>query len=181
VDANFNLMDLVRPAYAVGVLGIIVEWRAYFQHNGWAFRRWSAMAALLWAGQYILLDAWTAALTMASTALRSILSGRLETRSRRNWAAAGFIVFFVGLTYFSWQGSVSLLPAFAVINTSLALFYLNNRWMRVALLFSSVAWLANDVYWLAWPAILAESVAVVINLRTIVSLFEFYKLTNQSD
>ena len=74
---------------------------------------------------------------------------------------------FAGLTAASWQGRVSLLPAFAVINTTLALFYLDNRRMRMALLASSTAWIANDVYWQAWPALVAESVAVGLNVRTI--------------
>ena len=29
------------------------------------------------------------------------------------------------------------------------------------------AWIANDLIWQAWPALLAESVAVALNLRTI--------------
>lgn len=71
------------------------------------------------------------------------------------------------LTAASWQGPVSLLPAFAVINTTLALFYLDNRRMRIALLASSVAWIANDLVWQAWPALLAETVAAMLNVRTI--------------
>ena len=62
---------------------------------------------------------------------------------------------------------MSLLPAFAVINTSLALFYLDNRRMRIALLASSAAWIANDLYWQAWPALLAECVAIALNALTI--------------
>jgi len=38
------------------------------------------------------------------------------------------------LTAISWPGSVSLLPAFAVINITLALFYLDNRRMRRGLI-----------------------------------------------
>jgi hypothetical protein len=71
------------------------------------------------------------------------------------------------MTVFSWQGLVSLLPAFAVINTTLALFYLENRSMRILMLASSIAWIINDIIWQAWPALLAESVAVLLNLRTI--------------
>ncbi len=158
-------------AYLIGGVGILVEWRAYWLSGGLAFRRWSAAGALLWAAQYLLLGAWTAGLTMASTALRTMLSGRLEKDVYKRWAAAGFVALFTGLTAFSWQGPVSLLPAFAVINTTLALFYLNNRNMRIALLASSVAWIGNDYIWQAWPALLAESVAMGINLRTIRKLY----------
>lgn len=154
-------------AYAVGVVGIAVEWRAYLLHCGRGFRRWSAVGALAWATQYLLLGAWTAALTMASTALRTLLSDRLEQNRHKHFAATGFVLLFAGMTAWSWQGGVSLLPAFAVINTTLALFYLGNRAMRVALLASAAAWIANDVVWQAWPALLAESVAVGLNLRTI--------------
>ncbi len=118
----------------------------------------------------MLLQAWTAGLTMASTAVRSLLSGSLERGPYKHWTAAGFVALFSGLTAVSWQGAISLLPAFAVINTTLALFYLDNRQMRIALLVSSLAWLANDYYWQAWPALLAESVAMGINLRTIKGL-----------
>lgn len=157
-------------AYAIGGVGMLAEWRAYGLHCGRAFRRWSAAGAMLWALMYALLGAWTAAVTMASTALRTVLSGWLETPARRHQAALGFVLLFAALTALSWQGPVSLLPAFAAINTTLALFYLGNRPMRIALLASSTAWIANDLYWHAWPALLAEAVVVILNLRTILSL-----------
>ena len=157
-------------AYALGGVGVVVEWRAYLLRCGQAFRRWSAAGALLWACMYALLGAWTAALTMASTALRTWLSGWLDTHRHKHLAAFGFVLLFAGLTAVSWQGPVSLLPAFAVINTTLALFYLGNRAMRIALFASSAAWIANDLYWQAWPALLAEVVVVVLNLRTIRAL-----------
>lgn len=158
---------LQAAAYFLGGLGVIVEWRSYSLPAGSAFRRWSAAAALLWAGQYLLLTAWTAGLTMAGTSLRTLLSTRNTGTTGRHLAAGACLLLFAGLTALSWQGAMSLLPAFAVCNTTLALFYLGNRRMRIALLASSLAWLGNDLYWQAWPALLAESVAVLINLRTI--------------
>ena len=163
---------MLIAAYAIGGMGILVEWRAYFLHCGTAFRRWSAFGALLWATQYFLLHAWTAGFTMGCTALRTLLSDRLHTGPYKHGAAAGFILLFAVLTIISWQGYISLLPAFAVINTSLALFYFGNRTMRIALLVSSLAWIANDYYWNAWPALLAESVAMAINFHTIRQLFK---------
>ena len=154
-------------AYAVGGVGVLVEWRAYTLACGRDFRRWSAAAAMLWAVMYGLLGAWTAALTMGTTAVRTLLSGWLESHPKKHFAAIAFILLFAALTLVSWQGLVSLLPAFAVINTTLALFYLNNRSMRIALLASSAAWIANDLYWQAWPALLAEIVAAGLNLRMI--------------
>lgn len=160
-------MSLPWLAYTVGAVGMMVEWRAYLLHCGAAFRRWSAVGALLWSGMYILLGAWTAALTMGCTALRTALSDRIEGRRRKHLAAAAFVLLFVVLTLVSWQGRVSLLPAFAVLNTTLALFYLGNRPMRATLVASSAAWIANDLYWQAWPALIAESVAVLLNVRTV--------------
>lgn len=125
------------------------------------------MGALLWALQYMLLGAWTAGLNMAVTAFRTVLSGLQAENFFKHASVAGFISIFSALTYLSWQGYISLLPAFAVINTTLALYYLNNRNMRIALLASSMAWIINDVYWQAWTALLAESVAIGINIRTI--------------
>ncbi|MBF0257096.1 MAG: YgjV family protein [Gammaproteobacteria bacterium] len=163
-------------AYSLGTLGIGAEWRSYSLACGQAFRRWSAIGALLWSGMYALLDAWTAALTMATTALRTWLSGWLENPQRKHPAAIGFVLLFIGLTALSWQGPISLLPAFAVINTTLALFYLGNRAMRIALLGSSIAWIANDILWHAWPALLAEVVAAGLNLRTIQRLGQVEQL-----
>lgn len=154
-------------AYAVGGIGVLVEWRAYLLHCGSAFRRWSAAGAVLWSVMYVLLGAWTAALTMGSTAMRTLVSNRLEHHHHKHLAAFGFVQLFALLTALSWQGWVSLLPAFAVINTTLALFYLDNRRMRILLLASSAAWIANDFLWQAWPALLAETVAAILNLRTI--------------
>ena len=154
-------------AYLIGGLGIAAEWRAYWLSCGLAFRRWSALAALLWAAQYGLLGAWTAGLTMAMTALRTVLTAGPSSRNSKHAMTGIFVAVFTGLTVLSWQGPVSLLPAFAVINTTLALFYADNQRMRMILLASSAAWLANDLYWQAWPALVAEAVAILINLKTI--------------
>lgn len=109
---------------------------------------------------------------MASSALRTLLSGWLENKIYKHGAAMAFLLLFAALAALSWQGMVSLLPAIAVINTTLALFYLDNKTMRIALLASSLAWLSNDIYWQAWPSLFAESIAMLINLRTIRRLFK---------
>lgn len=158
---------LIQFAYAVGLVAVVAEWLAYHFHCGVRFRRWSAFAALLWALQYLCLGAISAALNMALTALRTLLSGLIEHSMVKNLAVLVFCLLFAGLTAISWQGWSSLLPAFAVINTTLAQFYLGNKAMRITLLFSSLAWVGNDWIWQAWPALLAESVAILINLRSI--------------
>lgn len=160
-------LDARWLGYAVGAVGVVLEWRSYAMTCDRRFRRWSALGALLWAMQYLFLQAYTAALTMACTAARTLLSQHRFQAWAKHAVAAGFVGVFAVLTFMSWQGPVSLLPAFAVINTSLALFYLQQRAMRLALLLSSCAWLSNDWYWQAWPALLAESVAMLINGRTI--------------
>lgn len=169
-----QLADSINPtllAYLIGAVGILLEWRSYYLPSGREFRRWSAMGALLWALQYMLLGAWTAGLSMAITALRTVLSGLQPQKLFKHGSVAGFILIFSGLAHLSWQGYISLLPAFAVINTTLALYYFDNRNMRIALLASSLAWIINDVYWQAWPALIAESVAIGINIRTIRKMF----------
>lgn len=167
----FDALNFQLLAYAIGSVGVLIEWRAYCLRSGQDFRHWSASGSVLWAVQYCLLEAKTAGLIMGFTALRTILSGRVQSGIYKHLVATGFVLIFFVLTYVSWQGEISLLPAFAVINTTLALFYLDNRTMRIALLASSLAWIANDLYWQAWPALLAESVAMGINVNTIRKLF----------
>lgn len=164
---NLDLFNIHNLVIMLGAVGVLVEWQSYRFKSGQAFRRWSAIGALFWAIQYLLLDALTASITMASTAIRSLYSDRLESGIYRHYSALGFVLWFGMLTIYTWQGLISLLPAFAVINTTLALFYLDNRKMRMTLLVSSLAWIGNDLYWQAWPALLAETVAMGINLRTI--------------
>lgn len=159
--------SLLWLAYIIGAIGIFVEWRSYVLYDASAFRRWSAAGAVLWGFMYLLLGAWTAAITMSCTAARTLVSGLLTSTARRHFFAGLFVSAFVVMTALSWQGAISLLPAFAVINTTLALFYLENRAMRIVILASSTAWIINDLFWQAWPALLAEAVAIVLNLRTI--------------
>ena len=158
---------LILFGYAIGLIAVIAEWWSYHLHCGIKFRRWSAIAALLWALQYLCLGAITAAVNMALTALRTLLSGVLEHSAQKNFAVLVFCFIFALLTAVCWQDWSSLLPAFAVINTTLAQFYLGNRAMRLTLLFSSLAWISNDLIWQAWPALVAETVAILINLRSI--------------
>lgn len=94
-------------AYFIGALGVVVEWRAYVLPCAQAFRHWSAAAALLWAVMYALLGAWTAALTMGSTALRTVFSGMLESGQNKHRAAMLFVLLFITLTAITWQGIVS--------------------------------------------------------------------------
>jgi len=170
LDSLINTLNTRYLAYAIGGVGIALEWRAYYLASGRGFRHWSAAGAVLWALQYLLLGAWTAGLNMGFTALRTLLSVHVTAGWPKHLTALGFSLLFAALTALTWQGKISLLPAFAVINTTLALFYLNNRQMRVAFLASSIAWIGNDAYWQAWPALLAESVAMLINLKTIQAL-----------
>lgn len=158
-------------AYLAGAIGIGIEWRAYWLTGAKEFRRWSAAGAFFWALQYFFLGAWTASVTMTCTSLRTFLSDSITKDSAKHVAALIFILLFSLLSSFSWQGPISLLPAFAVLNTTWALFYLDNRWMRLAMVASSIAWMINDIFWQAWPALLAESVAVLINVRTLYRLF----------
>lgn len=162
-------------AYALGSIGVLVEWRAYLLHSGAAFRKWSAAGAILWAIMYAFLGAWTSALTMGSTALRTWLSVWLLTNHHKHLATIGFVFFFIGLTVVSWQGLLSLIPAFAVINSTFALFFFDNRRMRILMLMSSIAWISNDILWQAWPALLAEIVAACLNVRTIRQLYKLDK------
>jgi len=162
-------------AYALGSVSVLVEWRAYLLHCGASFRKWSAIGAILWAAMYALLGAWTSALTMGSTALRTWLSVGLLTKQHKHLIAMAFVLLFTGLTVVSWQGLLSLLPAFAVINSTLALFYFDNRKMRIVMLASSVAWIINDILWQAWPALLAEVVAAGLSVRTIRQLYKLGK------
>jgi len=154
--------------YALGGLGLAAECYAYSLHEDQRFRRWTCGAALLWSAMYLGLDALTSALTMGSTALRTALAGRLQSPRGRLWGSVFFLALFALLTAASWQGSVSLLPAFAVMNTTVALFYLGGIPLRLVLLFSSAAWIWNDILWHAWPALIAESLAAMISVRTVI-------------
>ena len=165
-----DLPDSQALAYIIGCIGILFEWRAYYLYSGQEFRRWSAAGAILWGLQYLLLNAVTAGLTMGFTAFRTLLSDRIPTGVYKHLTACAFVLLFAALTSLSWQSLISLLPAFAVINTTLALFYLDNRDMRIAMLVSSIAWISNDIYWQAWPALVAEVVAMAINIKTIRAL-----------
>lgn len=163
--------EMVRWAgYGCGALALGLELLSYAKGDAREFRRWSAIGALLWALQYLFLGAWTAGLTMAATAMRTLLSGILVPRRVRHAVFLACIGLFTGLTGLSWQGLVSLLPALATVNTTLALFYFGNAGMRILLLGSSAAWIANDFLWQAWLALAAESGAVVLNLHTIAAL-----------
>lgn len=162
----------VGLAYAVGCVGMLLEWRAYLMRSGYGFRQWSALSALVWSLMYCLLGAWTAAITMGVTALRTMASRWLTNHAYKHYFVIGFVLIFALITGFSWQGMSSLLPAFAVINTTLAVFYLPNHIMRIGLLLSSFAWIANDIVWLAWPALGAECVATSLNIYTIHNLLK---------
>ncbi|MDP5029552.1 YgjV family protein [Paraglaciecola sp.] len=159
----------------IGLVAACAEWRAYLQAADVELRRWSALGALLWTLMYLMLSAYTAAVMMFLTAIRTLASGYHS--ARKLWVFSVFMAIFLSSLVFSWQGPLSLLPAFSAINTTIALFYFSGVQLRLFLLASSIAWMANDLIWQAWPALLAEAIALLLNLKTIFALIRIDKLS----
>ncbi len=149
---------------------MLLEWRAYATTKHQLFLGISAFSACLWGMMYVVLNAYTAAITITLTALRTLCAIYFTKPQHQHTLSALFIALFTYMTFLSWQGPISLLPAFAVINTTVALFYLKDQQTRMLLIISSLAWLANDIYWQAWPAFIAEFVSLIININTILKL-----------
>lgn len=156
---------ILTAAYLIGLVGACAEWRAYLQTDDAELRRWSACGALLWTAMYLLLGAYTAAVMMFLTAARTLVSG--YHAARKWWVFSLFVALFLLLLIFSWQGTKSLLPAFAAVNTTIALFYFSGIKLRLLLVLSSIAWISNDLIWHAWPALFAEVIALLLNLSTL--------------
>lgn len=163
-------MSAEPAATLLGVAAAAVGLTSYLQARALAFKLQVGASSLLWGVHFGLLGAHSAMTTQFAIGVRTWCTvGRLSRARAVALFCASSAVFAV-LAWWGWDGWISLLPLAAAINSTAAMLRPSNRGMRVQLLASSMLWIGTGLYWLSWPILVTEGIAVAANLRTIARL-----------
>ena len=116
----------------------------------------AGIGSFFWAGHFLLIGAASAGAVNIVVSLRTVLASRVKSAHARHALFFSFFVIFILISYFTWQGPISLAPVLAAIWATFCYAYLPNIQMRIAVLLSSLLWLGQSIYWESWQNMLSE-------------------------
>lgn len=160
-----------------GILGFVFGSGAFLLKRRHQLLTVASFGSLMWSVHFYLLGAYTASFTNVAVAVRSLVASKIENPHAKHLLFGVAILVFSGITIYSWQGYISLLPFIAVVNSTFAYAYLNNIHMRWAVYLGSTLWIINSVYWGSWFNVGAEVVRLVL---TTIGLIRVYRELKQS-
>ena len=158
---------------AIGFLGLAFYLSSYqFKSNRTLFT-FQMLGSLMFALQFVLLDAASGCLSLILNAARSILLMKYNDWPwvRRKALPLLFCVLYLLIAVFTWAGPLSLL---ILAPSLLGTFYFwsnNARTIRLGCLFCSCpCWLIYDMFVGSWGGVLNEAITI---LSILVSIYRF--------
>ena len=157
-------------AQLIGTVAAVLGLCSYLHRQDKRFKLQVGLSSWIWGVHFGLLGAGSAMYTQFAIGTRSWFSIGEHSQTYRHslfWLSS---LILIALAWLGWDGWISLPPLAAAINSTAALIYAENRAMRMRLLISSALWIGTGLYWLSWPLVFTELLAVSLNLRTIYRL-----------
>lgn len=152
--------------HATGVCALVLNVAALVHTCERALRIQSGMAGVIWALNNLLLGAHTAAALSLVSASRTATSAiTLSAREDiRRTVFIGFLVLTVLMGALTWHGWPSAPLVLASLLSTVAVFYLRGRAMRMAMLLVSALWMHNA--WLvdSWEQMAANALTAAAAL-----------------
>jgi hypothetical protein len=134
-------------AQAVGLMGLIFSVLAYQEktRNGILSRQ--SMGSIVYVAHYLLLSAWTGALTNAIVFVRNQVFMRKDEHAWANHPAwmYFFMLLAVAIVPFTWQGYISLLPMVALLLGIYARWYDDPTRIRLFALIGTMLWIPYNI------------------------------------
>ena len=130
---------------------------------------------LIFALQYILLGAWTAAIMDGISVVRNLLYTHLVKKNRSTTPViVVFCIFVIATGLFAFDGIISLLPIISKLLTTISYGMKNERWLRFITLPSCIFWIIYNLFVGSVAGILADSLTLV-SLFIAIYKFDFRK------
>lgn len=126
---------------------------------------------LIFALQYVLLGAWTAAIMDGVSVVRNTLYTHLVKKNRSTTpviVAFGIFVMVTGIITF--DGPVSLLPIISKLLTTVSYGMKNERWLRIITLPSCIFWIIYNLFAGSIAGILADTMTLV---SLVIAIYQF--------
>ncbi len=145
----------------IGILGLIISVAA-FQFKKHSHIVLSKMTSeLVFAAQYVLLGAWTAAVLDFISVIRNLLFMKLV---KKNISTTPVIVVFglfvIATGFFTFDGFVSLLPIGSKLLTTVSYGMKNERLLRIITLPSCIMWIIYNLFVGSIAGILTDTITL---------------------
>jgi len=144
--------------HATGVCALVLNVVALVRTCEKALRIQSGMAGVIWALNNLLLGAHTAAaLSLVSAGRTATSAATLSARENvRRTVFAAFLLLTLAIGTLTWQGWPSALMVLASVLSTVAVFYLRGRALRLAMLLVSALWMYNAWLFGSWEQMAAN-------------------------
>lgn len=135
---------------------------------------------LIFALQYILLGAWTAAIMDGISVVRNMLYTSLVKKNRSTTPViVVFSIFVVATGLIALDGIISLLPIISKLLTTVSYGMKKEKWLRFITLPSCIFWIIYNGFVGSWAGILADSLTLV-SLLIAIYKFDICKKTDEA-
>ena len=144
--------------HATGICALALNVVALVRTCEKALRIQSGLAGAIWALNNLLLGAHTAAALSLLSAGRTASSAiTLNTHDHiRRVVFVGFLLLTLAIGALTWQGWASALMVAASVLSTVAMFYLRGRTMRLSMLLVSALWMYNAWLYDSWEQMAAN-------------------------
>jgi len=157
---------------AIGFIGVAFFIASYQMRSNRSLFLFQLIGCLIFIVQFLILGAYTGALSLMVNVLRNLLLLRIGdwkwVKSRITLSA--ILLMLIAVTIYTWAGWLSLLPLLSVGITSIGYWTNNAQKIRLSQMFGSPCTLLYDAMICSWGGVLNESIALV---SIIVSICRF--------
>ena len=154
----------------IGFVGVAFFIISYQIRSNRALFWCQLMGCLVFCVQFILIGAYTGALSLIVTIIRNALLLKVDTWKwiKHKGTLAVLLALLVVITTFTWAGWISLLPFASVAVSSIGYWTNNAQKIRLSQLFASPCTLVYDIIIGSWGGVVCESFTLISIIVSIV-------------
>ena len=168
-----ELMEIVTQLIGFIGLGLSIIAFQFKKHRPIVLCKMSS--ELVFAIQYVLLGAWTAAVLDCISVIRNLLYSHLVKKNRSTTPVIVVFGIFVVITgVVTFDGAVSLLPIASKLLTTVSYGMKNERWLRIITLPSCIFWIIYNLFVGSLGGALTDTMTLV-SLLIAMYKFDFKK------
>lgn len=156
-------------AQIIGIVALIVLMLSFQRNEKRVLLKYQTISSLLYAIQYVFLEAYTGSLMNLTCMARNIIFNKYKNRVPIYWLIiiVALMVVFSLLTY---NGIISLLPMFAVILYSIAVWYGNLKVIRITEVISCSLFIIYNIRVLAITGLIATIIEL---MAAVIAIYKF--------
>jgi len=157
---------------AIGFIGVAFFIASYQMRSNRALFLFQMIGCLIFMAQFLILGAYTGALSLMINVLRNLLLLRIADWKwvKSKVTLSMILLMLIAVTIYTWAGWLSLLPMLSVGITSIGYWTNNARKIRISQMFGSPCTLLYDALICSWGGVLNETIALV---SIVVSIYRF--------